>query len=33
MVIDSTQENTQRLKLSEIAYLSNWDAEKFRQGV
>lgn len=33
MVIEHSTENTQRLKLSEVAYLSNWDAEKFRQGV
>lgn len=33
MVVQSSQNETQRLKLSEIGYLSNWDAEKFRQGV
>ena len=25
--------NIQRLTLDEIAYLSNWDAEKYRQGL
>lgn len=33
LVIDQSKDTTQRLKLGEIAYLSNWDAEKFRQGV
>jgi len=33
MVTQHTQEDLQRLKLSEVAYLSNWDAEKYRQGV
>jgi len=33
MVIQNSKCRTQRLKLSEIGYLSNWDAEKFRQEV
>ena len=33
LVTQHSQEDLQRLKLSEVAYLSNWDAEKYRQGV
>jgi rhamnose utilization protein RhaD (predicted bifunctional aldolase and dehydrogenase) len=33
LVVSKTPQDIQRLKLGEIAYLSNWDAEKFRQGV
>ncbi len=33
MVIQHTGSKTQRLDMQEIAYLSNWDAEKYRQGV
>ena len=33
LVVNQSQEKIQRLNLSEIAYLSNWDAEKYRQGV
>lgn len=33
LVVSKTGSKTQRLSLEEIAYLSNWDAEKYRQGV
>lgn len=33
MSIQFSSKNIQRLSLREISYLSNWDAEKFRQGV
>lgn len=33
MVNEHAQSPLQRLKLNEVAYLSNWDAEKYRQGV
>lgn len=33
IVIKHAQDNVQRLSLDEVAYLSNWDAEKYRQGV
>jgi rhamnose utilization protein RhaD (predicted bifunctional aldolase and dehydrogenase) len=33
LVMSKAPQNIQRLDLGEIAYLSNWDAEKFRQGV
>lgn len=33
LVSQQSQDKTQRLPLDEIAYLSNWDAEKYRQGI
>ncbi len=33
MVIHHSDDSLQRLSMDEIAYLSNWDAEKYRQGV
>lgn len=33
LVSSQNKEKTQRLHLNEIAYLSNWDAEKYRQGI
>jgi rhamnose utilization protein RhaD (predicted bifunctional aldolase and dehydrogenase) len=33
LVMSKAPQHIQRLDLGEIAYLSNWDAEKFRQGV
>ena len=33
IVRQHSKDNIQRLTLDEIAYLSNWDAEKYRQGV
>jgi len=33
LLVTQQTQNVQRLKLSEVAYLSNWDAEKYRQGV